>query len=328
MNFSKSSVLITGGTGSLGKALVAKLLSESQSQRIVIFSRDELKQSELRNYFKNDPRLRWFIGDIRDRDRLNRALYGIDFVIHTAALKQVDTGEYNPTEFISTNIYGSENLISASIEMGIKKVIALSTDKASSPINLYGATKLTADKLFISANNYSQARGCAFSVVRYGNVMGSRGSVIPYFQELIRKQESLPITNFNMTRFWITIDQAVNFVLKSFELMEGGELFVPRIPSLKITDIVKALDPKAKMHEVGIRPGEKMHEEMISEDDFRRTTYLQQENRYVVNPISADWGYLGKKGVSIEKIGAYRSDTNDLWLTQEELRSMIAQHNF
>ena len=229
-----SSILITGGTGSLGKALIANLLQNSDVSRIVIFSRDELKQHELKNFFNNDSRLRWFLGDIRDLPRLERAFHGVDFVIHAAALKQVDTGEYNPMEFIKTNVLGSQNVIEAAINCGVRKVVALSTDKASSPINLYGATKLTADKLFIAANNYSHSYGTTYSVVRYGNVMGSRGSVIPFIKKLADEGKPIPITDLSMTRFWISIEDAVEFVLESLAIAQGGELYVPKIPSMMI----------------------------------------------------------------------------------------------
>jgi len=234
------SILITGGTGSFGSAMVRHLLSTSVS-RIAIFSRDELKQFHLRNQLPQDERLRFFLGDIRDQARLETAFHGVDWVIHAAALKQVDTGEYNPMEFVKTNIQGSQNVIDAAINSGVSRVVALSTDKASSPINLYGATKLTADKLFTSANNYSHSYGTIFSVVRYGNVMGSRGSVIPFFQDLARKGLDLPITDIRMTRFFITLQQAIDFVLESFRLMSGGELYVPKIPSMKIVDLAKAV---------------------------------------------------------------------------------------
>lgn len=317
----ESSVLVTGGTGSLGVSIVEYLLRETKVSRIVIFSRDELKQMHLRNHFQNNTRLRWFIGDIRDLERLNRAFHGIDFVIHTAALKQVDTGEYNPMEFIKTNVIGSQNVINASIDAGVKRVVALSTDKASSPTNLYGATKLTADKLFIAANNYSFSYGTTFSVVRYGNVMGSRGSVIPFFQKLASQGQPLPITDFRMTRFWISIESAVRFVIDSLEMMSGGELYVPKIPSMKITDLAKAIDPNAKLLEIGMRPGEKLHEEMISADDSRRTVIL--ENRYVVTPVVAEWGYEPPKGSRMLDGQAYKSDTNDLWMSESEIKSFI-----
>ncbi len=316
-----SSVLITGGTGSLGKALIKHLLEFTNVRRIAIFSRDELKQLNLRKELNDNPRLRWFLGDIRDIDRLKRALHGVDYVIHAAALKQVDTGEYNPMEFIKTNVLGSQNVIDAAIETGVKKVVALSTDKASSPINLYGATKLTADKLFVAANNYSFSYGTTFSVVRYGNVMGSRGSVIPYFKEIAEQGNPLPITDMRMTRFLISINQAVNFVVDSFEMMSGGELFVPKIPSIKVIDLAQAVAPGSKMIEIGMRPGEKLHEEMISEDDSRRT--IELENRYVVTPVVAEWGYKAPEGNKMKEGMAYRSDTNELWMSQQDITDFI-----
>lgn len=318
-----ASVLITGGTGSLGKALVKYLLTETKVRRIVIFSRDELKQHQMKMEFKNDPRLRWFLGDIRDLERLKRALHGVEYVIHAAALKQVDTGEYNPGEFIKTNVLGSQNVIEACIDTGVKKVVALSTDKASSPINLYGATKLTADKLFIAANNYSISYGTSFAVVRYGNVMGSRGSVIPFWQELAKKNLPLPITDLEMTRFWISLEQAVRFVIDSFELMKGGELYVPRIPSMKIVDLALAVAPNAQLEEIGMRPGEKLHEEMISADDSRRTLIL--ENRFVVMPVVAEWGYESPVGEKMPANTAYRSNTNDMWMSKEDISKFLQE---
>jgi UDP-N-acetylglucosamine 4,6-dehydratase len=318
-----SSVLITGGTGSLGKALIKFFMENTKIRRIAIYSRDELKQHSLRNEIGEDERIRWFIGDIRDLERLKRALHGVDFVIHAAALKQVDTGEYNPMEFIKTNVLGSQNVIDASIEAGIKKVVALSTDKASSPINLYGATKLTADKLFVAANNYSYSYGTIFSVVRYGNVMGSRGSVIPFWKSLAEAGQPLPITDLRMTRFWISIEQAVQFVIDSLEIMRGGELYVPRIPSMRIVDLASAVAPDAKLEEVGMRPGEKLHEEMISADDSRRT--IELENRYVVTPVVAEWGYSVPTGTKMREGMAYRSDTNELWMSQQNITDYIQQ---
>ena len=318
-----ASVLITGGTGSLGKALVEYLLRETKIRRIAIFSRDELKQQHLRTQFQDDPRLRWFLGDVRDLDRLKRAFHGVDYVIHAAALKQVDTGEYNPMEFIKTNVLGSQNVIDASIDAGVKRVLALSTDKASSPINLYGATKLTADKLFVAANNYSFTYGTTFAVVRYGNVMGSRGSVIPFFREMAAQGKPLPITDLRMTRFWISIESAVEFVIDSLEMMSGGELYVPRIPSMKIIDLANAVVPGAKLIEIGMRPGEKLHEEMISADDSRRTFIL--ENRFVVTPVVAEWGYKPPKGSRMPEGHAYRSDTNDLWMSEADIQRFIKE---
>jgi UDP-N-acetylglucosamine 4,6-dehydratase len=316
-----ASVLITGGTGSLGKSLVEYLLNETKVRRIAIFSRDELKQQHMRIQLKEDSRLRWFLGDVRDLDRLKRAFHGVDYVIHAAALKQVDTGEYNPMEFIKTNVLGSQNVIDASIDAGVKRVVALSTDKASSPINLYGATKLTADKLFVAANNYSYTYGTTFSVVRYGNVMGSRGSVIPFFQEIAAQGKPLPITDLRMTRFWISIESAVKFVIESLEIMTGGELYVPRIPSMKIVELANAVAPGANLEEIGMRPGEKLHEEMISADDSRRTIIL--ENRFVVTPVVAEWGYEPPIGSRMSEGQAYRSDTNDLWMSESDIKNFI-----
>jgi UDP-N-acetylglucosamine 4,6-dehydratase/5-epimerase len=321
--FKDSSILITGGTGSLGKALIESLL-KTQARRIVVFSRDELKQYNLRQELNDDPRLRWFLGDIRDSERLVRALHGVDYVFHTAALKQVDTGEYNPMEFIKTNVLGSQNVIDASIATGVKKVVALSTDKASSPVNLYGATKLTADKLFVAANNYSHTYGTNFSVVRYGNVMGSRGSVIPFFEKMANEGKSIPITDLRMTRFWISIDSAVKFVLDSLEMMKGGELYVPKIPSMRIVDLAKAVAPQSELVEVGLRPGEKLHEEMISMDDSRRT--IEMPSRYVVNPVIAEWGYEPPAGNQLPDGFAYQSNSNTSWIEVGEIRKFISKN--
>ena len=320
----QSSLLVTGGTGSFGQAFVRHALDHLNPRRVVVFSRDELKQYEMRAAFGDDPRLRWFLGDVRDVDRLRRALHGVDCVVHAAALKQVDTAEYNPMEYIKTNVLGSQNVIDASIDSGVRKVVALSTDKASSPINLYGATKLTADKLFVAANNYGAAYGTQFSVVRYGNVMGSRGSVIPFFRSLHEQGLPITITDSRMTRFWITLNQAVNFVVESFRMMTGGELYVPRIPSMRIVDLAEAIAPGSPLVEIGIRPGEKLHEEMVSGDDSRRTFRLQ--DRYVVAPVLAEWGYFPAVGEALLDGFAYRSDTNDLWLTIDDLRDLVANH--
>jgi UDP-N-acetylglucosamine 4,6-dehydratase len=316
-----SSVLITGGTGSFGKALTKRLLL-SDARRIAVYSRDELKQLKMKSHFKDD-RLRFFLGDIRDSARLDIALHNVDYVVHAAALKQVDTGEYNPMEFVKTNILGSQNLIDSCIRNGVKKVVALSTDKASSPVNLYGATKLTSDKLFSAANNYSHGYGTNFSVVRYGNVMGSRGSVIPLFRQLAIQGKPFPITDKRMTRFWITLEQAVDFVIESFSMMQGGELFVPKIPSMKILDLARAIKENFEYEEIGIRPGEKIHEEMISADDSRRT--LELPNRFVVMPIFAEWGYHQASGTPVEDGFSYKSNTNELWLSVNELKNLISE---
>ena len=317
-----SSILVTGATGSFGRAFLRYALAELDPQRVVVFSRDELKQYEVRQQFGDDPRLRFFIGDIRDRVRLARAMHGIDHVVHAAALKQVDTAEYNPSEYVATNVDGSQNVIDAAIDAGVQRVVALSTDKASSPINLYGATKLVADKLFVAGNHYAAHHPTRLSVVRYGNVMGSRGSVVPLFRRLNAEGKSLPITDKRMTRFWITLDAAVRFVVDSFEVMQGGELFVPRIPSMRILDLVEAVAPDAPTHEIGMRPGETLHEEMIAGDDSRRT--LRFPDRYVVQPVVASWGYQTPSGGEpVEDGFNYRSDNNDLWLSVEEMRDLL-----
>lgn len=319
-----ASVLITGGTGSFGKQLVQRLLADGAARRIVILSRDELKQYELRQLWGDDPRLRFFLGDVRDVDRLRRAFRGIDYVVHAAALKQVDTAEYNPFEYVKTNVLGSQNVIEAAIDVGVKRVVALSTDKASSPVNLYGATKLTADKLFIAGNHYAGADGTRFAVVRYGNVVGSRGSVMPFFKKLVAEgATTLPITDPDMTRFWITLPQAVQFVLDSFDRMQGGELFVPRIPSMRVTDLAAALAPDAEQKIIGVRPGEKLHEEMIACEDARRT--LRFPDHYVVRPVIENWTVDRiHGGEQVEDGFCYRSNTNDQWLSPEELREMVA----
>ena len=317
--FSGAEVLVTGGTGSFGQAFVRKLIETDTPSRIVVFSRDELKQSEMKATLDNPTSVRFFIGDVRDLRRLTRAMKGVDYVVHAAALKQVDTAEYNPFEYVATNIGGSQNVVDASIDSGVKKVVALSTDKASSPINLYGATKLVADKVFQSANNYAGKQDTRFSVVRYGNVMGSRGSVVPHFKTLAKNGQPLPITDSRMTRFWISLDQAVDFVVSSFSMMGGGEIFVPKIPSMKITDLADAISPGGDTVASKIRPGEKLHEEMISEDDSRRT--IELEDRYVILPTIPNWTYTGPSGTMVPDGFGYRSDTNGVWLTKEEMRS-------
>ena len=319
-----SEILITGGTGSFGKSFIRHALDHLDPKRLIIFSRDELKQYEVRQQFNDDHRLRFFIGDIRDESRLLRAMHRVDYVVHAAALKQVDTAEYNPYEFVKTNVLGSQNVIEAAIDSGVKKVVALSTDKASSPINLYGATKLTADKLFVSGNHYAAAYETRFSVVRYGNVMGSRGSVIPFFRRLAEAGESLPITDLRCTRFFITLPAAVQFVVDSFDLMHGGELYVPRIPSMKITDLAQAIAPGAAMHDVGLRPGEKLHEEMISPEEGRRA--LRHGERYLIQPDLGTWGWQPPEDA--KPVGpdfAYRSDLNDEWYTREDITEILQQ---
>ena len=316
------SILVTGGTGSFGKAFVKYALANLDPARIAVFSRDELKQYEFRREIDDDPRLRWFIGDVRDSTRLSRAFHGVEAVVHAAALKQVDTAEYNPFECIATNVFGAENVINAAIDRGIERVVALSTDKASSPINLYGASKLCSDKLFVAGNHYANHGSSRFSVVRYGNVVGSRGSVVPLFQRLASTGR-LPITDTRMTRFWITLDQAVRFVVDSFDRMSGGEIFVPRIPSTTILDLAKAIAPDAEIEVVGIRPGEKLHEEMVSENDARRT--FQFEDRYVIAPVLAEWTKepSWSAGKELPEGFAYRSDSNDQWLSVSEIREWI-----
>jgi UDP-N-acetylglucosamine 4,6-dehydratase (inverting) len=319
-----ASILITGGTGSFGKAFITHALEHLDPKRLVVFSRDELKQYEVRQLFNDDPRLRWFIGDVRDERRLLRAMHNVDYVVHAAALKQVDTAEYNPFEFVQTNVMGSQNVIEAAIDTGVKKVVALSTDKASSPINLYGATKLTADKLFITGNHYAAAYDTRFAVVRYGNVMGSRGSVIPFFSKLAAAGESLPITDLRCTRFFITLPQAVQMVVDTFDMMQGGELLVPRIPSMKVTDLAQAIAPGARMHDVGLRPGEKLHEEMISPEEGRRAVIVADDMYFVIQPDLASWGYEPPPdGKPVDDGFFFRSDSNDQWYSEEQIREIL-----
>ncbi len=325
-------VLITGGTGSFGKKFVEIVLGRYQPRKLIIFSRDELKQFEMREQFGEDRYecIRYFIGDVRDRDRLYRAFDGVDIVVHAAALKQVPAAEYNPIEAVKTNVLGAANVIDAAIDRDVKQVIALSTDKAANPINLYGATKLCSDKLFVAANSYSGHHGTHFSVVRYGNVVGSRGSVVPFFLKM-RKSGVLPITDIRMTRFWITLEQGVNFVMACLERMSGGEIFVPKIPSMKIMDLVQAIAPECETRIVGIRPGEKLHEVMVPEDDAHHT--LEYNDYYAILPTFYDWDaqeYMQKNGGKPCPDGfRYSSDTNTRWLTIEELRQMagLAESN-
>jgi UDP-N-acetylglucosamine 4,6-dehydratase len=321
------SVLITGGTGSFGRALVRQLVERSDRwRRIVVLSRDELKQFEMQQEFPASrfPQLRYFIGDVRDAERLRRAFDGVDAVVHAAALKQVPAAEYNPFEAVKTNVLGAENVINAALDSGVTRVIALSTDKAANPINLYGATKLCSDKLFVAGNSYSGSRNTRFSVVRYGNVVGSRGSVVPFF--LARKSTGvLPITDPRMTRFWITLEQGVAFVLSCLDGMTGGEIFVPKLPSMRITDLAAAIAPECETEVVGIRPGEKIHETLISVDDARQT--VDAGDRYVIQPAFHWWdanGFSRINGYASCPDGfAYTSDSNSRWLTANELRDMI-----
>lgn len=319
------SILITGGTGSFGKKCTEIILQNYKPEKLVIFSRDELKQFEMSQVFseKDYPCLRYFIGDVRDKDRLYRAFYGVDYVIHAAALKQVPAAERNPFEVIKTNIIGAENIVNAAIDCDVKKIIALSTDKAANPVNLYGATKLCSDKLFIAGNSYSGYHGTRFSVVRYGNVVGSRGSVMPFFKKM-RETGTLPITDARMTRFWITIEHGVKFVLRCLELMNGGELFVPKIPSMNIIDMARAIAPECKHNIIGIRPGEKLHEVMITDDDARHT--LEFGDYYVVEPEFDWWSnekHIANGAKQVPEGFRYASNTNNRWLTAEELKELI-----
>ncbi|MBE7414809.1 MAG: UDP-N-acetylglucosamine 4,6-dehydratase (inverting) [Deltaproteobacteria bacterium] len=322
MDLNGRTILITGGTGSLGKKLTRKILSRYRPKRLVILSRDELKQSEMMQAF-NDPCLRFFIGDVRDKERLYRAFDGVDYVVHAAALKQVPAAEYNPFEAIKTNVLGAQNVIDVCVDLGVKKVVALSTDKAANPINLYGATKLCSDKLFIAGNSYAGSKPTRFSVVRYGNVVGSRGSVIPLFLKL-KENGVLPVTDTRMTRFWITLDEGAEFVLASLDRMKGGEIFVPKIPSAAITEIAKAVAPDCSIEVVGIRPGEKLHETLISEDDGRLT--LEYDGYYVIQPQFKWWGEERKNGGRQVTEGfVYSSERNDRVLNVLEIRKIIQE---
>jgi len=325
--FNNASIMITGGTGSFGKKYTETLLERYNPKKIIIYSRDELKQFEMEQEF-NDPCMRYFIGDVRDCERLKQAMRGVDYVIHAAALKQVPAAEYNPMECIKTNIHGAENVIKAAIEVGVKRIIALSTDKAANPINLYGATKLASDKLFVAANNMVGEQDTRFSVVRYGNVVGTRGSVVPFFEKLIKdKTDHLPITHPEMTRFWITLQEGVNFVLKNFERMLGGEIFIPKIPSMRVVDLATSMAPELKQREVGIRPGEKLHEIMCPQDDSHLT--LEFEDHFVITPsihyTSAGNRFtpnkIGEEGKPVKQGYEYNSGTNPDFLTVEALKS-------
>jgi UDP-N-acetylglucosamine 4,6-dehydratase/5-epimerase len=326
--FDGKSILITGGTGSFGKQCVKTLLSRYRLHKVIVYSRDELKQFEMAQEY-DAPEMRYFIGDVRDRDRLRLAMRGVDYVIHAAALKQIPAAEYNPMECIKTNINGANNVIDAALDEGVKKVIALSTDKAVNPINLYGATKLAADKLFVAANNLVGERNTRFSVVRYGNVVGSRGSVVPVFQKMLREGATeLPITDSRMTRFWITLQQGIDLVLNSFFRMQGGEIFVPKIPSMKMVDMAEALAPGLPHKIVGIRPGEKLHEVMCPIESSHLT--LEFDDHFIIIPTiefpkSIDYtcNALGQKGKLVAEDFEYRSDNNTEWLTAQQLLDML-----
>jgi len=321
-----SSILITGGTGSFGHAFIPMTLKKYNPKKIVVFSRDEMKQWEMAKIFKDDPRVRFLIGDVRDKDRLYRALDGIDYVVHAAATKIVPTAEYDPFECVKTNVIGAMNLIDACIDKGVKRIVALSTDKASSPANLYGATKLTSDRLFVSGNSYSGSHDTKFSVVRYGNVMGSRGSVIPFFMSLA-KDEEFPITDNRMTRFMISLEDGVGLIWHAFNDMRGGEIYVKKIPSMKVTDLALAVNSNAKQKEIGIRPGEKLHEQMIGQEDALYT--YEYQNHFKILPSIYDWSKdperIGK-GLKVKPDFLYCSDSNKEWMTISELKKWIEKN--
>ena len=321
-----ANILITGGTGSFGNTFIPMTLKKYNPRKIVVFSRDEMKQWEMAKLFKDDPRVRFMIGDVRDKDRLYRALDGIDYVIHAAATKIVPTAEYDPFECVKTNVFGAMNLIDACIDKGVKRIVALSTDKASSPANLYGATKLTSDRLFVSGNSYSGSHNTRFSVVRYGNVMGSRGSVIPFFMS-IAKDGVLPITDNRMTRFMISLEEGVELVWHAFDDMKGGEIYVKKIPSMKVTDVALAVDDKAKQEEVGIRPGEKLHEQMIGPEDALYTYDYPGYFKILpsINNWSSDPARIGK-GVKVPSDFIYSSDSNKDWMKISELKEWIKKN--
>lgn len=326
--FNDKTILVSGGTGSFGKKFIKILLSKYRPKKVIVYSRDELKQFEMQQVF-NQECMRYFIGDVRDADRLERAMYQVDYVVHAAAIKQVPAAEYNPMECIKTNIHGAQNVIDAAIACGVDKVIALSTDKAANPVNLYGATKLCSDKLFTAANNLVGDRRTRFSVVRYGNVIGSRGSVVPFFKKLIADgAKELPVTDERMTRFWLRLEDGVEFVLKNFRRMQGGEIFIPKIPSMRIVDLVKAMAPELSMKVIGIRPGEKLHEVMCPSDIYYDT--IEFSDHFVIKPSIKFWegtdytvNALGEKGKPVPDGFEYNSGTNPHFLTVEELRAML-----
>ncbi len=322
MSWKDATVLLTGGTGSFGKHFAATLLADQPVKKLIIFSRDELKQHEMR-LTHDDPRLRYFIGDVRDKERLHRAVQGVDIIVHAAALKQVPSCEYNPFEAVKTNIMGAANIIDVAIDAGVQKVIALSTDKAVSPINLYGATKLVAEKLFVQGNAYVGAGGTRLSCVRYGNVVGSRGSVIPVFEQQ-RASGKITITDERMTRFWITLEQGVRFVLKCTDLMYGGEVFVPKIPSMRLVDLAEVIAPGCQRETVGIRPGEKLHEVLVSRDESRYASEF--DDMYLIQPVHPWWQVQEYPGARPMADGSkFSSDNNTLWLSRDELRRMVEE---
>ncbi len=322
-----ASILVTGATGTFGKAFVAAVIEKYKPQRLIVFSRDELKQSEMQAVYPTSRYsfMRYFIGDVRDPERLEMAMRDVDVVIHAAALKQVPTAEYNPFECINTNVFGAENVVRAALRNNVSRVVALSTDKAANPVNLYGASKLASDKIFVAANNLSGDEGTVFSVVRYGNVLGSRGSVVPLFRRLVaEKADRIPVTDPKMTRFWITVDQGVNFVLSSLAMMTGGEIFVPKIPSMKIGDIAEAIAPGVPTEIVGIRPGEKLHEIMITNDDARTTWEL--DDRFIIAPTFQFWSnepYEAEGGRQVAEDFSYSSDANAEWLDSAGLVALL-----
>ena len=323
MDWTNKNILVTGGTGSFGKTFVSVMMEEYHPKRLIVYSRDELKQHEMRIAGFDHPNLRYFIGDVRDLPRLKRAFNGVDIVVHAAALKQVPACEYNPMEAIKTNILGSSNVVDAALDTGVEKVLALSTDKAVNPINLYGATKLAAEKLMVQSNAYAGGMKTRFSCVRYGNVVGSRGSVVPLFIKQ-RKTGEVTLTDERMTRFWISLDQGVQFVIRCIEQMQGGEVFVPKIPSMKMKDLAEVIAPKARIKVIGIRPGEKLHEVLISQDEARTTVEL--EDMYVVQPAATFWfgHHWSDLGKPLPDGYYYASDNNTVWLTLEETHEMVA----
>ncbi len=321
VNWAQEAILVTGGTGSFGKKFIEIMLRDYHPTRLVVFSRDELKQHEMKTSGFDHPSLRYFIGDVRDVERLKRALSGVTVVVHAAALKQVPACEYNPFEAILTNIMGARNVIDSAIDQGVRRILALSTDKAVNPINLYGATKLCAEKVFVQANAYAGAKNTRFSCARYGNVVGSRGSVIPVFIEQ-RRRGKITITDPRMTRFWLTLEQGVKFVVRCIEQMHGGEIFVPKIPSMRLLDLAETIAPGCKVETIGIRPGEKLHEVLVSEDESRQT--LETEDMYIIQPSHPWW--KSEKCMNARPLPEgfrYSSDTNDRWLTRQELKELV-----